>query len=152
MKKSSIETTVGTFVLIGLLCVGYLTIKLGKMEILSDDYYHVSADFSSAAGLKSGANIEMAGVKIGQIASISLDPIIKVARVELKIQQDIELSTDVIASIKTAGLLGDKYITLTPGGSDEVLAEGDVIEETESALDIEDLVSKYVFGDQKDEE
>ena len=150
MKKSSIETTVGAFVLIGLLCVGYLTIKLGKMEILSDDYYHVSADFSSAAGLKSGANIEMAGVKIGQIDSISLDPIIKVARVELKIQQDIELSTDVIASIKTAGLLGDKYITLTPGGSEEILEEGDIIEETESALGIEDLVSKYVFGD-KDE-
>lgn len=148
MKKSSIETTVGIFVLVGLLCVGYLTVKLGKMELLGDNYYSVSADFTSAAGLKPGANIEMAGVKIGQIDSITLDPIIKVARVELNIENGIELSTDVIASIKTAGLLGDKYITISSGGDDEILVDGDTIEETESALDIEDLISKYVFGDE----
>ena len=72
MKKSSIETSVGIFVLIGILCVGYLTIKLGKMELLSDNYYSVYADFNSATGLKGGANVEMAGVKIGQIDNIIL--------------------------------------------------------------------------------
>ncbi|EDM68911.1 MULTISPECIES: outer membrane lipid asymmetry maintenance protein MlaD [unclassified Moritella] len=146
MKKSSIETSVGIFVLIGILCVGYLTIKLGKMELLSDNYYSVYADFNSATGLKGGANVEMAGVKIGQIDNIVLLPNIKIARVKLNIDKEITLSVDVIASVKTAGLLGDRYLSLTPGGSDEYLEAGDSIEETESALDIEDLISKYVFS------
>ncbi|GIC75487.1 outer membrane lipid asymmetry maintenance protein MlaD [Moritella sp. F3] len=146
MKKSSIETSVGLFVLIGMLCVGYLTIKLGKMDLLGDNYYSVYADFNSATGLKGGANVEMAGVKIGQIEDVVLLPNIKIARVQLKIDNDISLAVDVIASVKTAGLLGDRYLSLTPGGSDEYLAAGDSIEETESALDIEDLISKYVFS------
>ena len=146
MKKSSIETSVGIFVLIGILCVGYLTIKLGKMELLSDNYYSVYADFNSATGLKGGANVEMAGVKIGQIDNIVLLPNIKIARVKLNIDKEITLSVDVIASVKTAGLLGDRYLSLTPGGSDEYIEAGDSIEETESALDIEDLISKYVFS------
>lgn len=146
MKKSSIETSVGIFVLIGILCVGYLTVKLGKMELLGDNYYSVYADFHSATGLKSGGNVEMAGVRIGQIEDIVLLPNIKIARVKLKIDNSITLSVDVIASVKTAGLLGDRYLSLTPGGSDEYLEAGDSIEETESALDIEDLISKYVFS------
>jgi len=146
MKKSSIETSVGIFVLIGILCVGYLTIKLGKMEILGDNHYSIYADFNSATGLKEGANIEMAGVRIGQVKEISLLPHIKIARVKLNIEKSITLSVDVIASVKTAGLLGDRYLSLTPGGSDELLQAGDSIEETESALDIEDLISKYVFS------
>ncbi|NQZ92581.1 MAG: outer membrane lipid asymmetry maintenance protein MlaD [Moritella sp.] len=146
MKKSSIETSVGIFVLIGILCVGYLTIKLGKMELLGDNYYSIYADFNSATGLKGGANVEMAGVKIGQIDNIVLLPNIKIARVKLNIDKEITLSVDVIASVKTAGLLGDRYLSLTPGGSDEYLEAGDSIEETESALDIEDLISKYVFS------
>ena len=150
MKKSSIETSVGIFVLIGILCVGYLTVKLGKMELLGDNYYSIYADFNSATGLKGGANVEMAGVRIGQIEDIVLLPNIKIARVKLKIDKDISLSVDVIASVKTAGLLGDRYLSLTPGGSDEYLEAGDRIEETESALDIEDLISKYVFSSESE--
>lgn len=150
MKKSSIEISVGFFVLIGILCVGYLTIKLGKMELLGDNHYSIYANFNSATGLKEGANVEMAGVRIGQVENVSLLPNIKIAQVKLKIEKHISLSTDVIASVKTAGLLGDRYLSLTPGGSDEQLQAGDSIEETESALDIEDLISKYVFsGDSK---
>ncbi|KXO06453.1 putative ABC transporter [Moritella sp. JT01] len=120
------------------------------MELLGDNYYSVYADFNSATGLKGGANIEMAGVRIGQVENIILLPNIKIARVKLKIEKRINLSVDVIASVKTAGLLGDRYLSLTPGGSDEQLQEGDSIEETESALDIEDLISKYIFsGDSK---
>ncbi len=145
MNKTSIETAVGVFVLVGILCVGYLTIKLGKMELMGDNYYTLYADFTSATGLKSGANVEMAGVRIGQIESIDLEPVMNVARVRLKIEKGIELSTDVIASVKTAGLIGDKYLSITPGGSDELLEPGSSIEETESALDIEDLISKYIF-------
>lgn len=146
MKKASIETAVGLFVLIGILCVGYLTVKLGKMEILGKDYYSVDAQFDSVAGLKVGANVEMAGVPIGKVEAIALDPERQVARVRLKIQSSVVLTDDTIASVKTAGMIGDKYIKLSPGGSDLILKAGDTIIETESALDLEELISKYVFG------
>lgn len=151
MKKASVEMAVGIFVVIGLVCVGYLTIKLGKMELMGDNYYSIYAKFDSAAGLKPGSNVEIAGVQIGQVEGITLEPVMQVAKVEMKIENGIELSDDVIASIKTSGLIGDKYITISPGGSDEILEAGSYIEETESALDIEGLVSKYVFGDKKNE-
>jgi phospholipid/cholesterol/gamma-HCH transport system substrate-binding protein len=146
MKKASIETAVGLFVFIGILCVGYLTVKLGKMEILGKDYYQVEAQFDSVTGLKVGANVEMAGVPIGKVETIELEAERQVARVKLKIQSSVVLTDDTIASVKTAGMIGDKYIKLSPGGSDLILKSGDTIIETESALDLEELISKYVFG------
>lgn len=146
MKKSSIELVVGVFVLIGLICVAYLTIKLGKMEWLGENHYLLNARFDSVSGLRAGAGIEMAGVKIGQVDSISLDTEDMQALVQLKIQNGIKLCDDVIVSVKTAGLIGDKYINITPGGSEEMLKPGDTIIETVSVLDIEELISKYVFG------
>jgi phospholipid/cholesterol/gamma-HCH transport system substrate-binding protein len=140
MKKSSVELGVGIFVLIGIICVGYLTVQLGKMELLGDDHYFLNARFHSVSGLKAGAQV---------VDSITLDTKDHVALVRLKILRNIELTDDVIASVKTAGLIGDKYIKLTPGGSDEILRPEDIniITETESALDIEELISKYAFGD-----
>ena len=146
MKKTTIDTCVGIFVLIGIASVGYLTIKLGKMEWIGQNHYSVFANFDSITGLRKGGQIEMAGVQIGHIAGISLDLEKQVAVVEMKIQNEVVLTDDVIASVKTAGLIGDKYIKLSPGGSDEILKPGDLITETESALDLEELVSKYVFG------
>jgi phospholipid/cholesterol/gamma-HCH transport system substrate-binding protein len=146
MKKVSIETAVGVFVLIGLISVAYLTIKLGKMEWFGDNYYMVDARFDSVSGLKTGAQVDMAGVEIGQVSDIQLDNEEQVAIVRMKIEKGVKLTDDVIASVKTSGLIGDKYIKLTPGGSDRILESGDTIIETESALDIEELVSKYVFG------
>jgi len=146
MNKAAIETAVGIFVLIGILCVGYLTVKLGKMEIMGRDYYHVNARFDSVTGLKAGSSIEMAGVPIGEVEAISLDIERQVAHVRLKIQSEVAITDDVIASVKTQGLIGDKYIKLSPGGSDMVLQPGDTIIETESSMDIEELISKYVFG------
>ena len=146
MKKSSIELGVGIFVLIGLMCVGYLTIRLGKVQLLDDKYYDLNARFQSVTGLKVGASVEIAGVPVGEVDAISLDHEEQVARVRLKIKKDVVLSDDVIASVKTSGLIGDKYIKLSPGGSDEILKPGDTITETESALDIEELISKYAFG------
>ena len=146
MKKATTEISVGVFVLIGLLCVGYLTIKLGQMELLGDDYYLVNARFDNVSGLRAGAQVEMAGVRIGQVDSITLDRETLFAVVGLKIQNNIQLSDDVIASVKTSGLIGDKFIKISPGGSEEILHNGDTITETESSLDIEDLISKYAFG------
>ncbi len=146
MKKTTINTCVGIFVLIGIASVGYLTIKLGKMEWTGQNHYSIFANFDSITGLRKGGQIEMAGVQIGHIAGISLDLEKQVAVVEMKIQNEVVLTDDVIASVKTTGLIGDKYIKLSPGGSDEILKPGDLITETESALDLEELVSKYVFG------
>lgn len=145
MKKTSIETSVGVFVLLGLICVGYLTIKLGKMELVGDNNYPVYARFQSVSGLKKGSHVEMAGVRIGTIDSITLDKENR-AVVRMKIEKDLSLTDDSIASVKTAGIIGDKYIKISPGGSDTLLKPGETITETESALDIEELVSKYVFG------
>ena len=146
MKQSSVEVGVGIFVLIGIICVGYLTLRLGELELLKGDYYHLNARFRSVAGLKAGAKVEIAGVQVGQVDAITLDSAEMDARVRLKIKNDIQLGDDVIASVKTAGLIGDKYIKLSPGGSEDLLEPGDVITETESALDIEELISKYAFG------
>jgi len=146
MKKTSIEASVGIFMLIGIVCVGYLSIRLGKMEWGGDRFYPVFARFQSVSGLIAGAHIELAGVHIGRVDSIVLDPKRQVAVVELKIQKGVMLSDDVIASVKTSGLIGDKYLQLAPGSSDTVLKPGGMITETESAVDIEALISKYVFG------
>jgi phospholipid/cholesterol/gamma-HCH transport system substrate-binding protein len=116
------------------------------MEWLGENHYLLNARFDSVSGLRAGAGIEMAGVKIGQVDSISLDTEDMQALVQLKIQNGIELYDDVIVSVKTAGLIGDKYINITPGGSGEILKPGDTVIETVSVLDIEELISKYVFG------
>jgi phospholipid/cholesterol/gamma-HCH transport system substrate-binding protein len=147
MKKVSIEMAVGLFVFIGILCVGYLTVKLGKMEILGKNYYFLKANFESVSGLKVGASVEMAGVPIGKVEAIALDTERLTAQVRLKIQGDVVVTDDTIASVKTSGLIGDKYIKLSPGGSDLVLKPGETIIETESALDLEELISKYIFGE-----
>jgi phospholipid/cholesterol/gamma-HCH transport system substrate-binding protein len=146
MNKTAIETAVGIFVAIGIICVGYLTIKLGKMELLGDNHYTLYARFQSVSGLKPGAFIEMAGVRIGKVDSISLDKETQTALVKMKLQKDVLLSDDVIASVTTAGLIGDKYLKISPGGSEKILKPGDIITETESAVNLEELISKYVFG------
>lgn len=145
-NKTGLELAVGTFVLICLLCVGYLTIKLGKMELLGGDAYEVSAKFASVSGLRVGSSVEMAGVPIGRVRSIGIDGEDMKALVVLQINKDVQLSDDSIASIKTSGLIGDKYVGISPGGSGDVIKPGGKIIETESAVDIESLISKYAFG------
>jgi len=147
MKKYTMETTVGVFVLAGLLCVAYLTIKLGKLEVLSgDSYYTVTARFKDVTGLKNGAYVEMAGVRIGRVTGIRLDPKDNMAMVSLDIQKGVRLTDDSIASIKTSGLIGDKFVKVSPGGSDDILKPGGLIVETEPSIDLGDLIGKYVFG------
>lgn len=146
MKRWTTETAAGIFVLIGIICVGYLTIRFGKMEIVGENSYELYARFESVTGLKVGASVELAGVQVGQVSAITLDKKRLKALVTLKIKKGLSLSDDVIASVKTAGLIGDKYIALTPGFSEDSLKPGAEIFETESAVDLEALISKYVFG------
>ena len=116
------------------------------MEVVGNKHYNLKARFQSISGLTTGAYVEMAGVKIGTVDSVALDPERKVAIVHLKVDKNISLSEDVIAAVKTSGLIGDKYIRLSPGSSDVMLKNGDEIFETESAIDIESLVSRFAFG------
>ena len=148
MTKYSKETAVGIFVIIGLLCLGYLTVRLGKMEVVGGKGYNVNAYFNSITGLKVGASIDIAGVSVGRVSKIDLvqkDDYSR-ANVQMRINEGIILTEYSTASVKTSGLIGDKYVSIDPGGAEKMLAEGDEIEHTESAIDIEALISKYVFG------
>ena len=141
------QTAVGIFVLLGLVCVAYLTIKLGKMEVFDSKGFELVANFNSVSGLRVGADVEMAGVPVGRVASIKLDDdLSRRQAVVLILDKDLQLPADTIASVKTSGLIGDKYVNLTAGGSEDILASGDTLEETESAVDIESLISKYALG------
>ncbi len=145
MKKYSTELFVGIFVLVGLLCVAYLTIRLGKMDLFTDKGYTLVAKFSSTTGLRSGAEVEVAGVSVGKVTKIRLGPKFE-SVVHMRIHDGITLAEDSGASVKTSGLIGDKYISLSPGGLEKTLANNDEITETTGSVDLEALISKYVFG------
>jgi phospholipid/cholesterol/gamma-HCH transport system substrate-binding protein len=140
------ETAVGFFLLVGLLCAGYLTVRLGRMEALSEEGYRLSARFGSVSGLRVGADVEIAGVPIGRVASIELAQDATAAVVTLRLRPELRLSSDSIAAIKTSGLIGDKYVNIMPGGSPDVIGQDGEIRETQSAVDIEALLGKYAFG------
>lgn len=145
MNQTRTEIIVGIFVLAGLFCLGYLAIRLGKLEVLGNRGYIIYADFASVAGLKPGDPVEIAGVKVGRVESIGLAE--DRARLGIRINEEVKLQEDTIASVRARGLIGDKYIVLTPGASDRILKVGDKIRETESPPDISDLIGKYIGGD-----
>jgi phospholipid/cholesterol/gamma-HCH transport system substrate-binding protein len=145
-NRYKLELAVGVFVLIGILAVGYLTIRLGKIQLLGGNYYTINARFSNIGGLKVGNEVQVAGVVVGRVENIMLNYEDYSVIVELSVLNNVKLSDETIASIKTSGLIGDKYVSLSPGGSDEVLAPGDTIIDTLPPVDIEELISKYVFG------
>lgn len=145
MKRINIEIAVGLFMVVGFVCFAWMSVRLGDVGLFDTPTYSVSARFGSVSGLKVGAKVEIAGVDIGKVDSIFLDPESYEAVVGLKINNEVVLQEDVIASIRTAGIIGDRYINITPGGLEETLVEGDEIEETESAINLEELLSKYIF-------
>jgi phospholipid/cholesterol/gamma-HCH transport system substrate-binding protein len=144
MGKIKLELIVGLFVLVGVICLGYLSIKLGKLELIGGNLYEVDAQFNTASGLKPGATIEIAGVEVGRVRSIRLQE--DRALVTLAVNHGTHLFTDTIASIKTRGIIGEKFLALSPGGGGDPLKPGDLIRDTESGLDLEELVSQYVHG------
>ncbi len=147
MKKYSLETVVGIFVVIGLLCIGYMTVKLGNVGFLGDNSYSLFARFTNVTGLRVGNPVNVVGLEVGRVAGFKMDQKELVAIVELKINDGIEVYDDAIASIKTEGLIGDKYVNLDPGGGGDLLKPGDLIVDTESPVDLQELISKYAFGD-----
>jgi len=144
MRKFDLELAVGIFMIAGMVCLAYLTIKLGQLEVLGDKGYEIQAVFSSSGGLKTGSSVVIAGVEVGRVKKVILDDY--QARVTMSLPLEVKIQEDAIASIKTKGLIGEKYIEISPGGLDENLEPGGVIRDTQPPIDIEQLISKYVFG------
>lgn len=147
MRKSGVETAVGLFLVVGILCLGYLSIRLGKLELVGGDDVPVTAEFSTVAGLKQGANVEIAGVEVGKVYSIDIRDYKAIVR--MRIRRGLRLQEDTIASVRTRGLIGDKYINLSPGASDRLIPPGGKIRETESAVDLEGLIGQFIHGSTK---
>jgi phospholipid/cholesterol/gamma-HCH transport system substrate-binding protein len=144
MRKANLELTVGVFVLIGLACLAYLAVRLGKMEIYGQGY-SIYANFDNASGLKTGAAVEVAGVEVGRVTGIKVTPQYQ-ARVSMKLQPRVKIHDDAIASIRTKGIIGDKFVKLSPGNSEKIIPPGGTIIDTESGIDLEEVISSYIHG------
>lgn len=144
MKRASMESLVGLFVLIGLGCLAYLSIQLGKWQLPSRRGYAIEAEFGSVEGLSSGTAIEIAGVEIGRVERIALRNYR--ALVTMRIDRSVTLQDDAIASIRTKGLVGEKFIAVTPGASDKVIPPGGKLRDTEDAINVEQLISQFIHG------
>ena len=145
MKNINMELIIGLFMIAGFLAFGYLSLQMGEFSIFDlEKNYRLEAEFDNVSGLKVGAVVEIAGVNIGKVARVGLGKQ-SLAEVTMLINQDIKITEDAIASIRTQGLIGDKYIKIIQGADEEMLEEGGVIFDTESAIDFEELVSKYIF-------
>ncbi len=145
MKRINVEVAVGLFVVLGFVCFAWMSVRLGDVGLFSKPSYTVSARFGSISGLKPDSKVEISGVRVGKVVSIKLDPQSYEAVVQMQIDQGVALQEDVIASVRTAGIIGDRYISIAPGGLDDLIRDGGTIEETESAINLEDLLSKYIF-------
>lgn len=146
MGHSRIEMMVGVFMVVGFLAFGWLAIRLGEAPFLSQGRtYRLDASFNNVSGLKRGAEVQISGVNVGTVQGIRLDED-NLALVTMQLQRNVRLPKDSMASIKTQGIIGDKYIQLTLGGDTEMYKTGDTLVDTESTLDIESLISKFAFG------
>ncbi len=137
------EISVGVLMVLGMGCLVYLSINLGGVNLFGSDTYTIKASFRSVEGLEPGATVEIAGVPVGKVKQIRLEE--NDALVEMEIQNTTQISDDTIASVRTKGIIGDKFIKLSPGWSEEHLSENDVLMDTESAISIEELINKYLF-------
>jgi len=144
MKKFDLELAVGFFMIVGIICLGYLSVKLGRMEVFRGEGYEIQAIFSNSGGLKTGSSVVIAGVEVGRVKQIILNDY--QAEVLINLPLNVKIQEDSIASIKTKGLIGEKYVGITPGGSEKVIEPGGRIRDTQPAVDMEELISKYVFG------
>ncbi len=140
---------VGLFMSAGLLAFGYLALQLGEVSFLSSSSkYIIKAEFDNVSGVKKGASVQIAGVVVGDVSGVELGQD-ELAVLSLRLDKEVKVPVDSIASVKSQGIIGDKYIQLSLGGNEEILAAGAVLTETESAIDIESLISKFAFGSAK---
>jgi len=145
MNKLNIQLVTGIFVMIGILSFSYLAISVAGASFVEQPGYNLSARFTSVSGLRQGAIVEGAGVRIGTVSNIEFDPESFEATVEMRINEGVIVQEDAIAAIRTQGIIGEKFIKIVPGGFEELLSDGMEIYETESAISLEELVSRYIF-------
>ncbi len=151
MKRNIIETVLGGIVL--LVAIGFLVFAFKSSGLSSgSDGYEITAEFDDASGLSPGTDVRMAGVKIGTVVSQRLDPKTFFAKVVLSIDSSIELPSDTSARIVPEGLLGGNFVELEPGGDTENIQPGGEVEYTQGAINVVDLLGRFVFGaaDKKD--
>ncbi len=148
MKKNTLEMVVGLFMIIGFAAFVYLALQLGEVSFFTSNTYILKAEFDNVSGVKKGASVQVAGVEVGQVVDIKLGKM-DVAILSLQIPNSLKVPTDSMASVKSQGIIGDKYIQLSPGGSKELFKPGGLLVDTESSLDIESLISKFAFGSAK---
>ncbi len=145
MKTSTQELAVGSFVLLGLALIAWFTVKFASDSLGSRHGYDLKARFTDVGGLRVGSPVMIAGVTVGKVRGIVLD-----ARwgavVDLRLDGDVRIPTDSIASVRTSGLIGDKFVALSPGADDQTIAPGGLIAETESSVNLESLISRMAFG------
>ncbi len=152
MNTSRLELSVGAFVLTGLIAIAYLALKIGAGAFGGGDTYAAQARFANAAGVNPGANVTIAGVTVGRVDGVRLDPADFSAIVELRLRRDVRLPVDSIVSVRTSGLIGDKFLAVQPGVEDELVAPGGMFIETESTVDLESLIGRMAFGGAQNKE
>lgn len=143
MYGKKTEISVGVFMILGMVCLVYLSVNLGSVELFGSNAYTIDAAFGSIEGLEPGATVEIAGVPVGKVKQITLKE--NRALVKMEIKKGTKISDDTIASIRTKGMIGDKFVKLSPGGSEDFLEDSDSLMDTESAISLEELISKYIF-------
>ncbi len=146
MNSRKIEIAVGLFVLVGLVAIAYLAIRIGGGRLVAPDTYQLTARFTNASGLKVGSSVRIAGVAIGDVTSVTLKPDDMVALVAFRVPATLKLDDDTVAAIKSSGLIGEKFISIKPGGSGAALKAGALIVDTESSVDLEDVIARFAFG------
>lgn len=137
------ELAVGVFLIVGIASLFYLSMKFGGVSIFGNPYYKLYAVFDSITGLNEATTVEIAGVSVGKVLKIELEK--EQAKVTLGILKGVKIPEDTVASIRTKGVIGDKFVKLTPGGAEKKIEPGGEIIETESAISLEELISKYIF-------
>ena len=151
MKNNTVEMVVGLFIIIGFAAFGYLALQLGEVSFLSaGKSYTLKAEFTNVAGVKKGASVQIAGVVVGEVSAIELGKD-AYAILSLQLDNSLKIPIDSMASVKSQGIIGDKYIQLSPGGDEKFFGPGEMIVDTESAVDIESLISKFAFGSAKED-
>lgn len=146
MKNNSLEMVVGLFMIAGFGALVYLALNLGEVPLLSrGSTYVLNAEFSNVSGIKKGASVQVSGVVVGEVSAITLNED-NYAELELRLDKSLEVPLDSIASVKSQGIIGDKYIQISLGSDPDNFKENEVLVDTESAVDIESLISKFAFG------
>ncbi len=146
MSRTYTEVIVGIFLVVGFLAFGWLALQLGEIPwLVNGRTYSLNAQFDDISGVKEGGDVQISGVVVGKVSRIWLNED-DMATVTMQLDRKIELPIDSMASVKSQGIIGDKYIQLTPGGDEEILKPGETIVDTESSVNIESLISKFAFG------